>query len=123
MSVPEFNNKVAEMQEFVRNSTIKGGSSPQQMVQALNTLTASNIYDFKELKEVMLQVSRTGFASGADSNDVALMTVAQRNFGLNDLTRANDQAMKAGQLDHLNCVIWLDICQTYSLKEKCWLYR
>lgn len=98
MSVPEFNNKVAEMQEFVRNSTIKGGSSPQQMVQALNTLTASNIYDFKELKDVMLQVSRTGFASGADSNDVALMTVAQRNFGLNDLTRANDQAMKAGQL-------------------------
>jgi hypothetical protein len=95
MSVPEFNNKVAEMQEFVRNSTIKGGSSPQQMVQALNTLTASNIYDFKELKEVMLQVSRTGFASGADSNDVALMTVAQRNFGLNDLTRANDQAMKS----------------------------
>ncbi|ENX02648.1 hypothetical protein F900_01094 [Acinetobacter modestus] len=98
MSVPDFNNKVTEMEGFVRNSTIKGGSSPQQMVQALNTLTASNVYDFKELKDVMLQVSRTGFASGADADHVALMTVAQRNFGLTNLTRANDQAMKAGQL-------------------------
>ncbi|WP_151777296.1 hypothetical protein [Acinetobacter brisouii] len=98
MSVPDFNKKVIEMEGFVRNSTTKGGSSPQQMVQALNTLTSSNVYDFKELKDVMLQVSRTGFASGADPNDVALMTVAQRNFGLTNLSRANDQAMRAGQL-------------------------
>lgn len=98
MPISEFNSKVAEMEGFVRNSTVVGGSSPQQMVQALNTLTASNVYDFKELKDVMLEVSRTAFASGADSNDVALMSVAQRNFGLTDMTRANDQAMKAGQL-------------------------
>ncbi|MFR9677778.1 phage tail tape measure protein [Acinetobacter sp. SEK570] len=98
MPISEFNGKVAEMEGFVRNSTVVGGATPQQMVQALNTLTASNVYDFKELKDVMLQVSRTAFASGADSNDVAMMAVAQRNFGLTDLTRANDQAMKAGQL-------------------------
>ncbi|VXA54672.1 conserved hypothetical protein [Acinetobacter proteolyticus] len=98
MPISEFNSKVAEMEGFVRNSTVVGGATPQQMVQALNTLTASNVYDFKELKDVMLQVSRTAFASGADSNDIALMAVAQRNFGLTNLDRANDQAMKAGQL-------------------------
>lgn len=98
MPVSDFNSKVAEVEGFVRNSTVVGGASPQQMVQALNTLTASNVYDFKELKNVMLQVSRTAFASGADSNDIALMAVAQRNFGLTNLDRANDQAMKAGQL-------------------------
>lgn len=98
LSLSEFNKKVYEMEGFVRNSSIKGGSSPQQMVQALNTLTASNVYDFNQLKDVMLQVSRTAFGSGADANDVALMTIAQKNFGLNDTVRANDQAMKAGQL-------------------------
>jgi hypothetical protein len=98
MPISEFNSKVAEMEGFVRNSTVVGGATPQQMVQALNTLTASNVYDFKELKDVMMLVSRTAFASGADSDHIALMTVAQRNFGLTDLNKANDQAMKAGQL-------------------------
>ncbi|ENX58208.1 MULTISPECIES: hypothetical protein [Acinetobacter] len=98
MPISEFNSKVAEMEGFVRTSTVGGGSVPQQMVPALNTLTASNVYDFKELKDVLMLVSRTAFASGADSDHIASMTIAQRNFGLTDLTRANDQAMKAGQL-------------------------
>lgn len=98
MSVPDFNKKVTQMEGWVRESTVKGGSSPQQMTQALNTLVASNVYDFDQIKDVLLQVSSTAFASGADANDVAAMTVAQKNFGLTDLTRANDQAMKAGQL-------------------------
>ena len=98
MSIDQFNSKVSEMEGFVRNSTISGGSSPTQMVSALNTLTASNVFDFDELKHRMLQVSRTAFASGADADDIAKMTIAQRNFGLTDLEKANDQAMKAGQL-------------------------
>lgn len=98
MSLPEFNKKITQMESFVRSSAVKGGSTPQQMVQSLNTLTASNVYDFNELKDVMYQVSKTAFAGGADANDVALMTIAQKNFGLKDLKRANDQAMKAGQL-------------------------
>ena len=97
MSVPEYNKKVIEMEGFVRNATVNGGSSPQQMTQALNTITASNVYDFNELNDVLLQVSRTAFASGADANDVAQMFIAQKNFGLTDSKKANDQAMKAGQ--------------------------
>ncbi|TCM61860.1 hypothetical protein EC844_12614 [Acinetobacter calcoaceticus] len=98
LSVKAFNNKSNEMEGFVRQSAIQGGSTPQQLVQALNTLVASNVYEFDELKNVLMQVSRTAFAGGANPDDIALMTIAQRNFGLTNLGQANDQAMKAGQL-------------------------
>lgn len=98
MSVAEFNNKVAEMQKFVRKAAVSGGSKPQDLVQGLNTLVSSNVYGFSELQDVLLQTSKTAFAAGAAPDDIAAMSVAQKNFGLTNLARANDQAMKAGQL-------------------------
>lgn len=98
LPIREFNQKVSEMEGFVRKAAVNGGSRPQDLVQGLNTLVASNVYEFSELKDVMLQTSRTAFAAGAVPDDIAAMAVAQKNFGLTNLVRANDQAMKAGQL-------------------------
>ncbi|MEG2263731.1 MAG: phage tail tape measure protein [Acinetobacter sp.] len=98
LPIQEFNRKVTEMEGFVRKAAVSGGSRPQDLVQGLNTLVASNVYEFDQLKDVMTQVSRTAFSAGAEPNDIAAMAVAQKNFGLTDLSRANDQAMKAGQL-------------------------
>ena len=98
ISATAFNNKVSEMEGFVRKAAVAGGSKPQDLAQGLNTLVASNVYGFSELEDVMLQTSKTAFAAGAAPDDVAAMAVAQKNFGLTNLARANDQAMKAGQL-------------------------
>lgn len=98
ISVTAFNSKVSEMEGFVRKAAVSGGSKPQDLAQGLNTLVASNVYGFSELEDVMLQTSRTAFAAGAAPDDIAAMAVAQKNFGLTNLARANDQAMKAGQL-------------------------
>lgn len=98
MPVNEFNQKIKVMDSFVRNAARNGGSTPTDTIVGLNTLTASNVYDFNQLKGVLLNVSKTAFASGANAGDVAAMAVAQKNFGLSDLPRANDQAMRAGQL-------------------------
>lgn len=98
MSVADFNQKIKVMDGFVRNAARLGGSTPTDTIVGLNTLTASNVYDFNQLKDVLLNVSKTAFSSGASADDVAKMAVAQKNFGITDLPRANDQAMRAGQL-------------------------
>ncbi|MFW2163046.1 hypothetical protein ACG93T_16995 [Acinetobacter beijerinckii] len=97
ISNQEFTNRMNKMDSFVRNAVIKGGSAPESVVPALNTLVASNVFKDGELEQVLLDISRTAFASGADANDVALMKISQRRFGLSNLTQADDMAFRAGQ--------------------------
>lgn len=75
-----------------------GGATREEVASALNTLVASGKFSEAELPNVLKKVSRTAFASGGNSDDIAQMAIAMKQFGVTNLDEGFDRALKAGQV-------------------------
>lgn len=90
--------KRALFESFVKDAVRQGGGKREDAAAALNELIASGKYDETNVAPALLASSKTAFAAGADTIDAAKMTLAMQNFGVKDLSLAQDRAMRAGQV-------------------------
>jgi hypothetical protein len=90
--------KTANFEGFVKNAVRNGGGKREDVAAALNELIASGKYDESNVSGALLSSSKTAFAAGADTVDASRMTIAMQNFGVKDISLAQDRAMRAGQV-------------------------
>lgn len=91
-------SKISTLEEYVKDAVRTGGGKREDVAAALNELIASGKYDANNVAPALKASAKTAFASGADTVDAAKMTLAMQNFGVKDLSLAQDRAMRAGQV-------------------------
>lgn len=86
------------LHQYVKDAVRNGGGTREDAAAALNELIASGKYDVSNVAPALNASTRTAFAAGADAVDAAKMTLAMRNFGVQDISLGQDRAMRAGQV-------------------------
>lgn len=98
LSVADRISQGKSLEQYVKDAVRTGGGTREDAAAALNELIASGKYDVATVQPALQASTRTAFAAGADSVDAAKMTIAMQNFGVRDLSLAQDRAMRAGQV-------------------------
>ncbi len=75
-----------------------GGGKREDAATALQTLIASGKFTQPEALAQLKDVTRTAFASGASSEDIAKTVIALKNFGIANPGAEMDKLLRAGQL-------------------------
>ena len=91
-------SKIGTLEGYVKDAVRTGGGKREDVAAALNELIASGKYDVDNVAPALKASAKTAFAAGADTVDAAKMTLAMQNFGVKDLSLAQDRAMRAGQV-------------------------
>lgn len=91
-------SKIGTLEGYVKDAVRTGGGKREDVAAALNELIASGKYDVNNVAPALKASAKTAFAAGADTVDAAKMTLAMQNFGVKDLSLAQDRAMRAGQV-------------------------
>ena len=91
-------SKIGTLEGYVKDAVRTGGGKREDVAAALNELIASGKYDVDNVAPALKASAKTAFAAGADTVDAAKMTIAMQNFGVKDLSLAQDRAMRAGQV-------------------------
>ncbi|WP_257230602.1 phage tail tape measure protein, partial [Acinetobacter sp. YH01022] len=91
-------SKIGTLEGYVKDAVRTGGGKREDVAAALNELIASGKYDANNVAPALKASAKTAFAAGADTVDAAKMTLAMQNFGVKDLSLAQDRAMRAGQV-------------------------
>lgn len=98
LSVEQRKQQGKNLHQYVKDAVRSGGGTREDAAAALNELIASGKYDVSNVAPALNASTRTAFAAGADAVDAAKMTLAMRNFGVQDILLAQDRAMRAGQV-------------------------
>lgn len=91
-------SKIGTLEGYVKDAVRTGGGKREDVAAALNELIASGKYDANNVAPALKASAKTAFAAGADTVDAAKMTLAMQNFGVKNLSLAQDRAMRAGQV-------------------------
>lgn len=91
-------SKIGTLEGYVKDAVRTGGGKREDVAAALNELIASGKYDVDNVAPALNASAKTAFAAGADTVDAAKMTLAMQNFGIKDLSLAQDRSMRAGQV-------------------------
>lgn len=91
-------SKISTLEEYVKDAVRTGGGKREDVAAALNELIASGKYDVDNVAPALKASAKTAFAAGADTVDAAKMTIAMQDFGVKDLSLAQDRSMRAGQV-------------------------
>lgn len=83
---------------YIKDAVRSGGGTRDEAANAANTLIASGKYDLKTVAPALNAATKTAFATGADANDAATLTVRMQDFGMTDLQKGHDIAVRGGQL-------------------------
>ncbi len=83
---------------YIKSAVRSGGGTRDEAANAANTLIASGKYDLKTVAPALNAATKTAFATGADANDAATLTVRMQDFGMTDLQKGHDIAVRGGQL-------------------------
>jgi hypothetical protein len=75
-----------------------GGATREQVLEAANTLLASGQYDTRTLAQILPNTSKVAFASGANATDAASVAMQLQMFGIKDIKRGQDMAVRGGEL-------------------------
>ena len=75
-----------------------GGATREQVLEAANTLLASGQYDTRTLGQILPNTSKVAFASGANATDAASVAMQLQMFGIKDIKRGQDMAVRGGEL-------------------------
>lgn len=86
------------LNNMVKDAVRQGGGTRESAAEALNTLMASGEYELNNVKPALNAAVKTAFATDADANDAATLTVRMKDFGIQDLNYGHDMAMRGGQL-------------------------
>lgn len=91
-------SKIGTLEGYVKDAVRTGGGKREDVAAALNELIASGKYDVDNVAPALKASAKTAFAAGADTVDAAKMTIAMQDFGVKDLSLAQDRSMRAGQV-------------------------
>lgn len=91
-------SKIGTLEGYVKDAVRTGGGKREDVAAALNELIASGKYNVDNVAPALKASAKTAFAAGADTVDAAKMTIAMQNFGVKDLSLAQDRSMRAGQV-------------------------
>lgn len=88
----------AQIDHIVMQASRDGGATRDQVLEAANTLLASGQYDTRTLGQILPNTSKVAFASGANATDAASVAMQLQMFGIKDIKRGQDMAVRGGEL-------------------------
>ena len=88
----------AQIDRIVMQASRDGGATREQVLEAANTLLASGQYDTRTLGQILPNTSKVAFASGANATDAASVAMQLQMFGIKDIKRGQDMAVRGGEL-------------------------
>lgn len=88
----------AQIDRIVMQASRDGGATRDQVLEAANTLLASGQYDTRTLGQILPNTSKVAFASGANATDAASVAMQLQMFGIKDIKRGQDMAVRGGEL-------------------------
>ena len=88
----------AQIDHIVMQASRDGGATREQVLEAANTLLASGQYDTRTLGQILPNTSKVAFASGANATDAASVAMQLQMFGIKDIKRGQDMAVRGGEL-------------------------
>lgn len=88
----------AQIDRIVMQASREGGATREQVLEAANTLLASGQYDTRTLGQILPNTSKVAFASGANATDAASVAMQLQMFGIKDIKRGQDMAVRGGEL-------------------------
>jgi len=98
MSTAERLNAKSQLNEYIKAAVRGGGGTRDEAAEAANTLIASGKYDLDTVSPALKAAVKTAFSTGASANDAASLTVRMQDFGITDLQKGHDIAVRGGQL-------------------------
>ncbi|HFE8211284.1 TPA: phage tail tape measure protein, partial [Acinetobacter baumannii] len=87
-----------QLNEYIKAAVRGGGGTREDAAEAANTLIASGKYELNNVAPALNTAVKTAFATGASATDAASLTTRMQEFGLTDLQRGHDIAVRGGQL-------------------------
>lgn len=88
----------SKLNEDIKTAVRNGGGTREDAANAANTLIASGKYELDNVAPALNTAVKTAFATGANANDAATLTVRMQDFGITDLQKGHDIAVRGGQL-------------------------
>lgn len=98
LSVKERLEARSQLNDYIKGSVRAGGGTREDAASAVNTLIASGKYDLDNVKPALDAAVKTASATGANAIDAATLTTRMQDFGITDLQRGHDIAVRGGQL-------------------------
>ncbi|HFS7495553.1 phage tail tape measure protein [Acinetobacter baumannii] len=87
-----------QLNEYIKAAVRGGGGTREDAAEAANALIASGKYELNNVAPALNTAVKTAFATGASATDAASLTTRMQEFGLTDLQRGHDIAVRGGQL-------------------------
>ncbi|MBK0063972.1 MULTISPECIES: phage tail tape measure protein [unclassified Acinetobacter] len=87
-----------QLNEYIKGAVRSGGGTREDAAEAANTLIASGKYDLGNVNAALNASVKTAFATGASAKDAATLTTRLMDFGVSDLQKGHDIAVRGGQL-------------------------
>lgn len=88
----------SQLNEYIKAAVRGGGGTREDAAEAANALIASGKYELNTVAPALNTATKTAFATGAMATDAAALTVRMQDFGITDLQRGHDIAVRGGQL-------------------------
>lgn len=86
------------LNDYIKTAVRSGGGTREDAAEAANTLIASGKYDLNTVGPALEAAVKTAFSADADAKDAATLTVRMQDFGLTDLQKGHDIAVRGAQL-------------------------
>lgn len=87
-----------QLNEYIKAAVRNGGGTREDAAEAANALIASGKYELNNVSAALNAAVKTAFATGAAATDAAALTTRMQDFGITDLQRGHDIAVRGGQL-------------------------
>ncbi|WP_238796974.1 phage tail tape measure protein [Acinetobacter pittii] len=87
-----------QLNEYIKAAVRGGGGTREDAAEAANALIASGKYELNNVAPALNTAVKTAFATGATATDAATLTTRMQDFGITDLQRGHDIAVRGGQL-------------------------
>ena len=110
LTLAQRNAAKAELDRKIKNAVRAGGGTRDDAATAANVLIASGKYNLSNVDEALNSSTKTAFSAEATATDAAKMTLSMSNFGIKDIQKAQDMAVRGGQLgsfDYKDMSKWL----------------
>ncbi|MDA0697940.1 MAG: hypothetical protein O2793_16265 [Proteobacteria bacterium] len=88
----------SKLNDYIKSAVRSGGGTREDAAAAANTLIASGKYELSNVAPALNAAVKTAFSTDAAVTDAAALTVRMQDFGVNNLQRGHDIAVRGGQL-------------------------
>ena len=89
---------ITTLDGYIKQAVRNGGGTREDAAEAANALIASGKYDLNTVSPALNTAVKTAFSTGAAAKDAATLTVRMQDFGLTDLQKGHDIAVRGAQL-------------------------